>query len=808
MTEDCTARPLTEAEVKPAVETWVRYVTTNAREDAVIDRMEPYEVSGKVVAYIAYLSDHGFCICGADDRMLPVYIYSPEGTFDPEYEVYRYFLKDMNQWIHAIHNAQINNDPAVLKYSAALDDRAAYWSDLAGGNVPQTDKGLYEGPATMALDMTSLWWQWQPYNEYCPELTPGSDERCALGCVAGSMAAIMRYWEWPETGVGTAQTIYHYRWRNSWDEVPLATNPNIDPYWGTPGIPTGWQNRLEWTAADGGKLRMNGYWDGSLHLAATGTRPTYVFAGTDGGGAYRSTDNGGDWSTINSGLTNTDVNALAINSSDNLFAGTHGGGVYRSADSGSSWTPVNSGLTYSYITALVVNSSDDIFAGTYGAGAYRSTNNGDNWTQINSGLTNGYVNALVINSSGHIFAGTGGGGMYRSTDNGDNWVQINNGLGIPNVRAVTVNSLDYIYVGTSSGMYRSINNGNNWNPINSGLTNTSVWALDINYYDCVFAGTDGGMYRSLDYGDNWEQRNDGLTNLNVRALAINAFDHIFAGTDGGGVYRSENWGDNWSQINNGLTNTSVQALTINCSYHIALRKLYDRLSYWVDDVLDAYPGITTYQWDLMQDVHSDPPDAGGLAVATLCYDAGVSALMGYGVTGSGAGVEPCIAGYVNNFRYNDDMEYVVRDTGNYASGVNDMMDEIQWLRPVQYWGWEHAHSWAIFAYNRTFLPDSVQWGMNSVNGSIDWLTFNTIFANHCFMRKIAPESVVRFVGSAAAGDGSPADPFMNVESAIADAPDGATLIFKAGSDNTFSAIPLLIDRPFLLRGTNAVIRKE
>ena len=64
---------------------------------------------------------------------------------------------------------------------------------------------------------------------------------------------------------------------------------------------------------------------------------------------------------------------------------------------------------------------------------------------------------------------------------------------------------------------------------------------------------------------------------------------------------------------------------------------------------------------------------------------------------------------------------------------------------------------------------------------------------------------VRFVGAGNAGDGSPNDPYKNIEEAIAEAPDHATLIFKAGSVNTFAASTLVIDRPFTLRGYNAVL---
>ncbi|MGH7452726.1 MAG: T9SS type A sorting domain-containing protein, partial [bacterium] len=47
-------------------------------------------------------------------------------------------------------------------------------------------------------------------------------------------------------------------------------------------------------------------------------------------GVFRSTDNGEHWTPINTGLTYAYVIALAINSKGYLFAGTDGGGVFRS----------------------------------------------------------------------------------------------------------------------------------------------------------------------------------------------------------------------------------------------------------------------------------------------------------------------------------------------------------------------------------------------------------------------------------------------------------------------------------------------
>ena len=88
------------------------------------------------------------------------------------------------------------------------------------------------------------------------------------------------------------------------------------------------------------------------------------------------------WAAFNTGLTNNDVNALAVSGS-NIFAGT-AVGMFLSTNSGVSWTAINNGLTNTEIHAIAV-SGTTIFAGTYGGGVFVSTNAGGLWTAVNTG---------------------------------------------------------------------------------------------------------------------------------------------------------------------------------------------------------------------------------------------------------------------------------------------------------------------------------------------------------------------------------------------------------------------------------------
>ena len=59
------------------------------------------------------------------------------------------------------------------------------------------------------------------------------------------------------------------------------------------------------------------------------------------------------------------INTFAVDSSGRIFAGTAGGGIFRSTDNGESWTPKNNGLTATEVFCLVANASENIFAGTF-----------------------------------------------------------------------------------------------------------------------------------------------------------------------------------------------------------------------------------------------------------------------------------------------------------------------------------------------------------------------------------------------------------------------------------------------------------
>ncbi len=331
----------------------------------------------------------------------------------------------------------------------------------------------------------------------------------------------------------------------------------------------------------------------------------FIFAGTAGGGIFRSTDNGENWQQFNSGLTNTHVTSLAIDASKGqIFAGTMGGNVFRSTNNGENWTLLNSGLnTNTNIAALAVNKANgQVFAGTTGGGVFRLPDNGNTWTAVNRGLTNLDVTKLAA-ANGQIVAGTNGDGVFRSTDSGENWTLVNptstdeeatSRFVYVKPGTGKISSRGTIVRGTETDFARELGKGDAieaagqirtivdvadttltidepFRPdlsaetsftVRIGLPNPTVTSLAIHPSNEIFAGIADGLFRCASDRNLWTPVNIGLTDTDVTALAINE-EKIFAGTNLGSILRSMDNGDRWTAVNRGLVNVDEKMLILS-----------------------------------------------------------------------------------------------------------------------------------------------------------------------------------------------------------------------------------------------------
>jgi photosystem II stability/assembly factor-like uncharacterized protein len=294
-----------------------------------------------------------------------------------------------------------------------------------------------------------------------------------------------------------------------------------------------------WSAINSGLTNTQVY-----ALAIDPTNPSIIYAGTNAG-VFKSTDWGGNWSATNSGSTNTHVMALAIDPSNagTIYAGSNDG-VLKSTDGGGRWSAMNSGLTNTDVWALAIDPSNTstLYAGTQ-RGVFKSADGGGHWNHL---ATPNAVNALAIDPSNTsiIYAMIQDAGVYKSTDGGDSWFStIHYQTWLPGYAlAIDPGNTSTLYAGGVLAVYKSTDGGENWLPIFPTSYGLAL-AIDPTDSGILYAGTWGlGIFKSSDGGVTWNAINSGLTSaagLLVTALAIDPTNAsiMYAGT-WGGVFKS------------------------------------------------------------------------------------------------------------------------------------------------------------------------------------------------------------------------------------------------------------------------------
>ena len=180
-------------DVNTAKELGVKYLKNNVLSAKdIADAQLAYTLSSDDDVPYLYVFNHenGFVIVAADDRAYPILGYG-EGVFDINNipDGLRYYL--------GFYGRQIQY--AIDNEWTADEEVAAQWELLRKEGV--TMKTRMEKSVNPLLSTT--WNQDYPYNYYAPSCTSyWLGNHCYAGCVATAMSQVMKFWNWPETGVG------------------------------------------------------------------------------------------------------------------------------------------------------------------------------------------------------------------------------------------------------------------------------------------------------------------------------------------------------------------------------------------------------------------------------------------------------------------------------------------------------------------------------------------------------------------------------------------------------------------------------
>ena len=140
-----------------------------------------------------YVFDFGgqFVMVSADTRVLPVLAYSTETGFSGD-DVPKNLGWFLNQYTQQIEYAiqHLTDTECEANVSA--------WNQWLSDELPIT------APAAVVSPLVQTTWdQPYPYNALCPNDANGPGGHVYTGCVATAMAQLMRYWQYPATGIGS-----------------------------------------------------------------------------------------------------------------------------------------------------------------------------------------------------------------------------------------------------------------------------------------------------------------------------------------------------------------------------------------------------------------------------------------------------------------------------------------------------------------------------------------------------------------------------------------------------------------------------
>jgi photosystem II stability/assembly factor-like uncharacterized protein len=235
-------------------------------------------------------------------------------------------------------------------------------------------------------------------------------------------------------------------WRRTGNGLPVLELLSLASARTTPGLVYAATNGAGlYRSSDGGEnFAASGSGMSDLAVQAVAVSPTdaaIVLAGTRDAGVFRSTDGGASWTyvfaamqpvLIERGFSLANIQALAFapDEADLVYAGSFGGGVFRSDDAGATWSPTGSSPNNSYVHTLSAGPGV-LYAGTGGGGlVYRSDDGGVTWRAGKDGLPEVAVLSVLVDPTDTetVYVGSEGGGVFRSDDGGRSWDPLDNGL--------------------------------------------------------------------------------------------------------------------------------------------------------------------------------------------------------------------------------------------------------------------------------------------------------------------------------------------------------------------------------------------
>lgn len=253
------------------------------------------------------------------------------------------------------------------------------------------------------------------------------------------------------------------------------------------------------------------------------------------------------YNTSNSGLPDSYVGSILIDSNNVKWITTGNGFVRLKGNSWYVYDTLNSGLPQNSCGGVTKDKFNKIWLGTSSKGLAKF--DGINWTIFNTqntGVPINYSNSIDFDNSNTKWIG-GFAGLFKYNDT--NWVWYkpeNSGIPSNSVSSVLVQG-NIIWVGTlDAGIARF--DGQNWityNYYNSGLPSNWIYMIKSDIYNNIWMATFFGGVAKFNYGQNnwtvYNTGNSGLHDNNTYSIYIDNDNVKWIGAGGCAIFNDITW---------------------------------------------------------------------------------------------------------------------------------------------------------------------------------------------------------------------------------------------------------------------------
>ncbi len=306
-----------------------------------------------------------------------------------------------------------------------------------------------------------------------------------------------------------------------------------------------------------------------------------IYAGTWGGGTYKSIDGGKNWVKLENAPESPTCLAIYEKNPDIIYACDRVKPViHKSEDGGQTWQEYYEFDRTNVLTSAVAidpNDPDTIYAATFGlpfcvmGGLVVKITDGKvvkNLSETLPGNDEGVAESAVEievdpNNPNTIYVSKHGYGVFKSVDGGNSWERLDDrGTGLPrlgyydidvdysnsnNLYAAGLCELlpEYIIGPTglpknieqdACGAYKSTDGGESWTRMLETEHATMAVEVDPQNPNLLYvASSTQGLFVSSDGGESWKQENEGLPSFGIAAV-IAKEGYVYASAGGSGVY--------------------------------------------------------------------------------------------------------------------------------------------------------------------------------------------------------------------------------------------------------------------------------